>query len=154
MIASMKTRVIPVILIIYLILLCGSSCSKVKYPSGRDTVESYGDGTFQIVGRNPSGLLYAGEGAPLISCVDQCYEAGDIVYIFGHERYQNENIIYGVIYADSNTIQVHFTEEVFLDDRLTGTPSIVFVQHFSDFSKDVQEIFEKMEKGELGNKMG
>lgn len=148
-IVSMKVRAIMVVLVILMIILYIASCSNVKYPSGIDTVESYGDGTFQIVGRNPSGLLYAGEGAPLISCVDRYYEAGNTVYIFGHEQHHNENKIYGIIDTDSNTIQVYFTEEVFLDDRLTGTPSIVFVPQFSGFSKDVQEIFLKMEQGEL-----
>lgn len=149
----MKARIITVILIIFLIILLTASCSNVKYPSGRDTVESYGDGTFQIVGRNPSGVFFAGEGSPLISYVNRYYEKGDMVYIFGHERYHDDILIYGIIDANNNTIHVHFTEEVLLNDRLLDSPSIVFIREFSDFSKEAQEIFGKMAKGELGNKM-
>lgn len=149
----MKARVIAVVPIILLIILCMASCSNEKYPSGIDTVESYGDGTFQIVGRNPSSVFYAGEGAPLISYVDRYYEDGDTVYIFGHEYHHDDILIYGIIDANNNMIHVYFTEKVYLDDRLLESPSIVFLQDFDDFSEDAQEVFGKMANGELGKKM-
>ena len=129
-IVSMKARVIAIVPIILLMILRMGSCSNEKYPSGIDTVESYGDGTFQIVGRNPSGVFYAGEGGPLISYVDRYYEDGDTVYIFGHERHHNDILIYGIIDANNNMIHVYFTKEVYLDDRLLESPSIVFFAGF------------------------
>lgn len=149
----MKARVIAIVPIILLMILRMGSCSNEKYPSGRDTVESYGDGTFQIVGRNPSGVFYAGEGGPLISYVDRYYEDGDTVYIFGHEYHHNDILIYGIIDANNNMIHVYFTKEVYLDDRLLESPSIVFLQDFSDFPEKAQEIFGKMANGELGKKL-
>ena len=145
----MKKKIILISIILVLILI---SCrqSNIKYPSGRDTVKSYGDGTFQIVGRDPSGVYYGGEGSPLISSVDRYYEHNDMVYIIGHDSHQAETIIYGIIDTNQNTIHVLFTEEVYLADRLLESPSIEFLQDFADFSENDKVIFEKLKNEELG----
>ena len=140
-----------IICIVMVILIALSSCkTNIRYSSGRDTVKSYGDGTFQIGGRNPPGIFYAGEGSPLISHVDRYYESSDMVYILGHEEDREENIIYGIIDTKSNVIQVYFTEDIYLADRLLESPSIIFLKEFNEFTDNAQEIFNKMAEGAIG----
>lgn len=146
---SKRAVVISIILIILIVM---SSCrSDIKYSAGRDTIKLYGDGTFQIIGRNPPGVYYGGEGSPLISYVDLYYETDDMVYIVGHQWHEEDIVIYGIIDTNENIIDVYFSEEVYLADRLLESTAIVFLEDFSDFPEDDQEILNKMINGEIGN---
>lgn len=140
-------------IMIAVILLFMTACDFYsQYPTGKDTVESFCKGKFQIVGRNPSGLYFKGEGSPLISCVDCTYETNNRIYILGHERHKDHILIYGVIDAKQNKIQILFTDEVYLSDRFLESDSISFCNDFSDFLEEDQKIFTAMEAGKIGDR--
>lgn len=132
-----------IVLLSVLFVSCGT---KTKYPSGKDTVESFGDGTFQIIGRNPSGLYFEGGGSPLVSSVDNWCRINNKVYIFGHKRHNEADLIYGIINVKQNSIEIYFTETPNLSDRFLSSESIIIVESLSDFSETDQEILIEMEK--------
>ena len=148
-------RQINTIILTLLILFFFSSCnSPSKYPSGKDTVESYGDGTFQIIRShmNIQGLFFEGKGSPLIPTIDRIYETNNYAYIIGQEKHQLEEntIIYGIINIKNNTIQIYFDSEMHIEERFLDSDSIELLTSFEGFSNSDQKIFQDLELGNIG----
>lgn len=88
----MCRRILPVLLCICILFL-GTGCTPEKYPSGRDTVESFGDGTFQIL-RGPDRILSLRDeskpqynGRVIESNVLSYRRKGEFVYVIGESGY-------------------------------------------------------------------
>ena len=146
------------VILVFSVLL--SAChSDVKYPSGRDTQQSYGDGTFQIIGRNPAGLFFEGAGSPVIPDLWCVYETEDNAYLLGQDYANNIHtedyrvIFYGIIQKSNNTMQVFYNCDkgtIFVDDCFLQTPKIVYLSSFSSFLSEDQLIFKSMASGNIG----
>lgn len=65
-----------------MLLFLVEGCSKVKYPSGKDTVDSFGDGRFQIA-RLPGRKILVDEETKRTICVSvlKWKQRGDLVYL-------------------------------------------------------------------------
>ncbi|WCM59188.1 hypothetical protein [Paenibacillus polymyxa] len=106
-----------------LILLVNSGDNtKYKYPSGKDTVEYFGDGTFQIFrgGRDNCLILYNHLAAPTENAVDNIVSykiEKNIVYLVGENSF---------IKLDSNTNMYEQKKRI------------------SDFTSKDREIFNKL----------
>ena len=88
------------------LLLC-VGCDESKYPSGKDTVESFGDGHFQIMrgtddGRTSLGLhdLAAG-GWCIVDDIIDYKQSGDLVYLTGLANYCPTNVQYTILNIQS-----------------------------------------------------
>lgn len=72
-------------LFISIIVFIGFSCTEQKYPSGRDTVESFGDGRFQILWA-PSKIKALHDGQTqetIVKDVKIWSKEGEFLYIVG-----------------------------------------------------------------------
>lgn len=84
----MKNFLLWILMIVLVLWVAGNRTegSKKVYPSGRDTIESYGDGTYQMIrvgGRE--GLGSAKYHTGIIDQVNQIKQTTDKVYIIGSE---------------------------------------------------------------------
>ena len=84
----MLLRILIIILILYLFYLIVFVCND-GYLSGRDTVESYVNGRFQIIRSNTDAksLYDLKEVKALIPHIKKYYEDEDNVYIIGEDEY-------------------------------------------------------------------
>ena len=125
-----------------------STCvnSNIKYPAGKDTHMMFGDGTFQISGKQ-RGLFYGGGGAPIISFVKSVYTLETTVYLIGNE--EDEDIqVYGIINLNESTMRIHYAnlelERAQLNARLgVRDEGVLFVvEKWCDFTETEQAIFQ------------
>ena len=105
------------------ILFC--SCqNNLKYPTGKDTIQAFGDGRFSIIGSMDEAILYdhanPGPGAAIERDVKKFTES-PIIYTIGEKGYTRVNVITGSI-----------KQSKFLED----------------FDEDDQEIFRQLEQSE------
>lgn len=87
-------RKVLIVLICISILLVGCSNIPKKYPKGRDTVESFGDGRFQVLKVGPDKILYLVDeskpqfnGRVVESNVSGYTRKGEFVYVVGKGGY-------------------------------------------------------------------
>lgn len=145
-----------------LLLIFFSGCnSNIEYPAGRDTINSYGDGTFQIIGnRNTSsGLFFEEGGSPLISHIERVHVSGNTIYLIGwddiawdNSRYSDEAMVLAVINEQQNTIRIHYVfDEVMIEDRFLDSPKITYLENYEEFSQGDRSYFQEMLQGKIGN---
>ena len=125
-----------------------TSCnSHIKYPSGKDTRMSFGDGTYQIAkGDDCMPLFYAPVGFPIIEHVTDVYETETRVYIIGEHRAQKNEVV-AVINLTENRIFVF--EDLKTDQAkpyctasdLAEEGVINHLSSFYDFPNEDQTIF-------------
>lgn len=94
--------IIVALFLIGLYLFSTNGCEEKKHPSGRDTIESFGDGRFQILGPSDTKSLYDGEAQDMTkaSIEDNVYKykvKGDLVYVIGQRGYTIVNYRTGEI---------------------------------------------------------
>ena len=98
-----KKLLICALLGVFLFLPKMCSNTEVKHPPGRDTVNLFGDGSFQIC-KSPKGntsLYYYSEGAPIIGSVEDYCEIQSKVYLTGYLHGMKQ---YAVIELDTNKV--------------------------------------------------
>lgn len=157
---KMCKRIAALAMVFFLIV--ATSCTlnaKSKYPSGKDTIETYGDGTFQLVKISPaSGVFYKALSfekyhSVVIAHVDNEKKVDGKVYFLGHEDDQHVTdqgvvdvryTIYAVLELKSNTMQYcavsdnPFAEAIYISrrDEMVKNKDMVFFDSLSDFSDE------------------
>lgn len=88
--------VIAVLALLGTIFLSG--CEKQRHESGRDTIASFGDGTYQILGPSFEKILMDVDNQEdlLINIVD-FRNRGDYVYAFGQMEYSDPQLYYLIL---------------------------------------------------------
>jgi|tagenome__1003787_1003787.scaffolds.fasta_scaffold20931234_2 hypothetical protein len=84
----MKKSMLMVLIICLITIVCG--CSKdYKYPSGRDTIEIYGDGRYQIMrsGSSSKTLMNVETQEDIEQNVYKYKEIKPLVYVIGKKGY-------------------------------------------------------------------
>lgn len=156
----MRKIVLLISVILVFSMLCTACPDRKRYPSGRDTQESYGDGTFQVVGRTPAGFYFAGSGGPVIPRLWRVYKVKNKVYLLGQDYVDNlphkDNyrvIFYGIVEESTNSLQVFYNQNkgrIFIADRFLQSSQITYLSSFSDFSENDKLIFKDMANGNIG----
>ena len=96
------------------LLLCGC-ISQNQYPAGKDTVEVFGNGEYQIIGADSNGTLtntkYNVSVMRSVVCWDRVEQS---VYFIGTDMYHPDYgvRIFGVLSLDSNIMELYWAEEV------------------------------------------
>lgn len=149
--------------LVLMLLLVLSACKyDMEYPPGRDTVESIGDGTFQILRTQSStGLTFEKYNTFLISDIQSTKTENDKVYVYGFttNRYATDEgtvdvryTIYAVISLEDNGLQYcaiaddPTARDIYIH-RLTEmlkNNDIILLGSFSDFSEEDQHAFQNM----------
>lgn len=123
--------------------------SKVKYAPGKDTKESYGDGTFQLLGNTKSNQTVLSNEeyrCILLDNVQAIKEKNGKLYVIGEYR---QCALYLVVKLKDNTMQfctVPESEKHFYHlDEMLESGDAVFYASFDEFSKKDREVFAKMQ---------
>lgn len=159
----MKKRVFWIWIVLLLLVVCASYLrnSNIRYPAGKDTVQSFGDGTFQIISGTSEGLFNEKYGSCIIGQVQDVYEVGDKVYVIGStvhgyvsdgEDVEWHDMIYAVIKLSDNTMQLFaMTEDtskhdvyIYRLEEMLKNNDVQWISEFLDFDESDQIIFEKM----------
>ncbi len=129
---------------------------KAKYPPGRDTVESFGDGTYQLQKSN-SGLVlrncaYRFEVASKV-IAHKC--SGGTLYVIGLTSVYvssqvSDYILYAEISLDSYALKVclppeageKYTDRIF--QKMADDGKAILLSDFSQFSSESQAVFAKL----------
>lgn len=143
-----KTAFFIVSLIVVAIIGLTSCNSRIKYPSGKDTRMSFGDGTYQIAkGDDCMPLFYAPVGFPIIEHVTDVYETETRVYIIGEHRAQKNEVV-AVINLTENRIFVFedlktdFSKKYWTGSSLIEEGIISDLSSFYDFPQEDQAVFQ------------
>ena len=159
-------RSFALFLVLILSCLLFVSCKEtaVKYPAWKDTVELFGDGTYQIVrgnfeGKEQKSLSFSPAGVGLIPEVKSYCEQNGRVYLTGvDEGYyiSGKKVswkfeVYAVIDLSNNHIQICAVPEIAseyefdIDSTAMDTGLITTLGSFSDFSTSDRTILETLQ---------
>lgn len=136
------------------VLLCSSCSSNKEYPSGRDTVESYGNGAYQVLKNSYS-----------LSFVNQRYESCLMDNVKAYEKKSNFLYVFGTHYdvpawikTDIKTEQSEYyilkagvtIDDLYIYNKNTMIESGNLVINVSNeiLSEQDKEILEEMKKTE------
>lgn len=146
-----------ILILMFILIFCTNCSNGIKYPSGKDTVHLFGDGTFQICqsgGDDDMTLFYINDG--IIDNVTDIHQAEEKVYIIGTIRnYKSyptlEYNTYASINTEENTMQF-YVEQSADDDYVLQIDYIaveagaaVRLTAFDEFSKEDQAVFNNRE---------
>lgn len=101
-----------VLLVCLSIIFVAVACKKTKYPSGKDTIESFGDGKFQI-SKTPSRFVLINEKTNefLESNIYRYKEIKPFVYIIGESGYL-------ILNYETGEIKKHKKVEYFSNEEI------------------------------------
>ncbi len=166
----MNMRKFSICMLIFICLLgiCMSSCSgeHIKYPEGKDTVMSFGDGSFQILrSMDRKNLCFFSEKyqSCIIRDVEHTQELKGKAYITGSSEivyvsddasveYSYSYQLYVVVNTTENTMQLcaisldTSAPEIYisyLDEMIKSGKAVVYAD-LKDFSEEDRLIFEEM----------
>jgi len=147
-----RNPIYPLISICFLILLAYSVFGPhIKYPAGRDTVESFGDGSFQVLRGEGKGLFSEKYNNCLIDNVEFVRRHRGKAYVTGTglAKYQ----MCAVIDTAANTIQlcailpdpaVPNLHILRLDEMVANGDAVIYTS-LDDFSEEDRLVFQKMQ---------
>ena len=138
------------------------SGSSIKYPSGKDTIESFGDGTYQISSGNSNGLFNEKYGNCIIQNVDKFHITDEKIYVIGSTEQnavvdgveiKRSYIIYSVIELENNTMELfcvpnnplHPNVFIVRLDEMIENCDVRLLSFLSDFSAKDLTVFHEME---------
>ncbi|MBE6947494.1 MAG: hypothetical protein E7454_04510 [Ruminococcaceae bacterium] len=148
--------------LVCLLLVC---CTRIKerYPEGKDTVESFGDGTYQILRGNFEdkecvGLSFSPAGVHLIPKVKTYQEKNGCIYLVGVDEgyYINGKkvswkfAVYAVIDLSNNHIQICAIPEIDseynfrISQAALDTGLITIIGDYSVFSQKDRLVLDAM----------
>lgn len=112
-----------------------------KHMTGRDTVEVYGNGNFQIIGKSPAHLADLERNATLEESINKYKLIGDNLYVYGKRGYtvvniKSEIIRQYVVYLENNNW-----------DRINMPKygeQYIRLKRLEDFSQEEQRVFDNM----------
>ena len=160
-----KTICVLLVLLVGYVVIANAMRPEIKYPAGRDTKESFGDGTYQILtGRTAEGLYMEGlhnceYHSWIIPQVENFRITNGRVYVAGNgSRSFSENEvlteytyeIYAVIELESNTLALCVIPDSSLApdmyygqlDEMIKNGDIRWLNQFADFSNEDRAVFE------------
>ena len=162
-------KVIFRILLVVLFLgvaACEPQKSETGYPSGRDTIASYGDGTFQLVGGNGDKELYnekynisvAGEVRYIQATAEKVYAIGSGAQ-GRNNTIERRFTLYVVVTLSDNRMQFYISpEEPSMSEVNTGWLEEMMangdaqrIYAFTDFSDKDQAVFNEMLRSDNGD---
>ncbi len=138
------------IIIIILLYLCipNSYNKKIKYDSWKDTVESFGDGTYQILhqvwhGENINILTNVAYNEAVITEIYNYSVNDEVVYFYGVYHSQ---MVYAALYVNDNLLKYYVDKS---NDDFTMTyinnmlkdKQIELIESYNDFTEIEQDIF-------------
>lgn len=141
------------IMLIAVILLVTACSNDIKYEEGKDTVKSYGDGTYQIIHQaindnSVEVLTNCKYNQCVITDIKKYKEDGDFVYFVGN--YYNNGVVCKLNTTDN--MLSYFVEEnneelimVYFDNML-GDNQIELYDSFDDFTSQDKKIFSDIKK--------
>lgn len=153
-----RNPIYPLISICFLFLLAYSFFGpQVKYPAGRDTVESFGDGSYQILRASSERKdLYSEKySSCIINNVESVHERRGKAYIAGTDTINAGSAVYrlyAVIDTSENTLQLCIIPPDSaapdlrisrLDEMVTNGDAVVFTS-LDDFSEEDRLVFQSI----------
>ncbi len=162
-----KTIFLILILLVVYLVLTNAMRPKILYPAGRDTVESFGDGTYQILSVRPSeGLRWeclhnCKYNTRIIQQVEDFKIMNGKVYVTGnanrHIASGEANIkctyeLLAVIEIDTNQLMLYVNPDSSTDrdiyiyrlDEMIKNGDVQLLSQLTDFSKEDQSVFEEL----------
>lgn len=166
-----KTIFVILALLVVFLLLANDIRPKILYPAGRDTVESFGDGTYQILsGQTEEGLrketLYNCKyDVVIIPRVQHFQITNGKVYVTGKsiEYYTYDGVDIGCTYERYAVIEMETNKltlcmipdsassvdaglDVYtrLMDEMVNNGDVQFLSQLTDFSQEDQSVFEEL----------
>ncbi len=153
-----RNPIYPLISICFLFLLAYSFFGPhVKYPAGRERVESFGDGSYQILRASSERKnLYSEKySSCIINNVESVHERRGKAYIVGTDTINAGSVVYrlyAVIDTSENTIQLCIIPPdstapdlhiYCLDEMVTNGDAVVYAS-LDDFSEEDRLVFQNM----------
>lgn len=136
--------------------------NSTKYPVGKDTIESFGDGTYQISSGSTDSLFNEKYGSCIIQKVEKFREVNQKVYLLGSTT--QEHVvgeakvecgykIYSLIELEDNTMTLcvipnnAFCPEIYIYrfDEMLDNCDVQFVSVLSEFSDEDYSVFLELE---------
>jgi len=163
----MNKKYLCIVCVILLLSLCGCRQTTKKYLSGKDTLESNGDGTYQLMGpREKKRLSNLKYNATIIWNVDAIQEYNGKVYATGKYTetvYPNEGAVeivyrlYAVVDLQNNHVQfcaspnndyyILSTEPLFIHEDMIANGDATVYESVTDFSAEDWAVFQSMLAG-------
>lgn len=159
-----KTICVILVLLVGYVVIANAMRPEIKYPAGRDTVESFGDGTYQIAILHAKtghyNILYNEEyKTKIIPYVEQFFTTKDRAYIVGNGSWsvaEGETLteytyeIYAVIELKSNMLTLCVIPDSSLApdmyygqlDEMIKNGDIQLLNQLTDFSNEDRAVFE------------
>lgn len=143
------------IVLLALLLSCLTGCADVKYPAGRDTKESYGDGTYQLLKFADGTLSLSNEEyhTLVLSRVVAIREQDGKVYAIGEQKRGGVMYeAYAVVDLETNQLRFYAPEESVREqgtyfqqaETMQEDGTVVFCRSFSDFAEEDATILQEM----------
>ena len=153
----MKKRTLLMILIFLILILFYwlYQGSQVKYPAGKDTVLSFGDGTYQLLTGSRDSIYNVSYNTCLIEQVDDLLVRSGKVYVIGSVSAQTgeESIgLCAIITMETNQIRLCFVPQsnapkpynlYRLDDMIEKQDALL-LRDFTEFTEEERLVFKEM----------
>lgn len=164
----MNKKYLCIVCVILVLSLCGCRQSTKKYLSGKDTIESYGDGTHQLLRHGEKQSLYTFKyNTCIIEYVNAIQEYNGKVYAIGAYTDTIENIneesieiiyrLYAVVDLQNNHVQfcaspnndyyILSTEPPFIHEDMIVNGDATVYESVTDFSAEDWAVFQSMLAG-------
>lgn len=149
-----RNPIYPLIFLCFLVLLVSSIFGpQVKYPAGRDTVESFGDGSYQILRTSSERKILHSEkyNSSMIDNVEFAHQRRGKAYVAGAGSAQYR--LYAVIDTSENTIQLCIIPpdsaapdlQIYRLDEMAANRDAVVCTSLDDFSEEDRLVFQNIQ---------
>lgn len=136
-----KVRSVVVIVLLSTVFLLCFNSNDGKHMTGRDTVEVFGNGDFQIIGKKPSHFADLERKATLEENVKQYKFVRNKIYVFGKRGYTIVNIEEGTVKQYVLNLEDKNWDRINIPNY---GKDYIRLKEFEDFSIEEQEVFNQM----------
>ncbi len=151
-----SVKKVILIITIALFFVVGSSCTnvKLKYDIWKDTVEYFGDGTYQILhgvdtnGESVESLSNLKYNQCLLTIVDAYKQLDNNVYFIG--EYETADDVRCVVDANTNVCKYYAEPNTEEEPRMVyaydmqKNKELILIKDYNDFSEQDRAIFQEM----------
>ena len=146
-------RILLIILIIIMSIICSSCNNELKYEVGKDTIEYFGDGTYQIIhqvdksGHSVEILSNQEYKQCVLTAIDKHGQTGDNVFFVG--KYY-ENTVYCVIDVNTNMckyyIELNEGDEFIMvyGHDMQKKHDMLLLKTYEEFSQEERQFFARL----------
>ena len=148
----MKRMVLAVSTIIFLVFLISCGNDEIKYDSWKDTIESFGDGTYQVIhqikdGKNIEILSNVKHNQCTITEIMEYRVVNNMVYFVG--KYHSQNVCC-ILEPKTNLLRYYIDKSnneefimIYLNNLLEDK-QIELINSYDDFSDEEKYIFDSL----------